>query len=93
MTADIQKTCFLHAKIVEVVSCIEAARTRIFLVSDVALRAHTNSVTLLISVPDIHAKWPFNVGDDSSVPLLGRSACITHSQMVVCLRGYCFGVT
>lgn len=63
----------------KVVSFTKTAKRRTFLLPDDALKAHINSVTLLRNVPDIHAKWLFNVDDASSIPLSGGSACITHS--------------
>lgn len=78
----------------EVVSYIEAAKRRTFLLPDDALKAHINSVTLLRIVPDIHAKWLFNVDDDSSMSFSGGSVCITHSpDGSTFVRLFCFRVT
>lgn len=39
---------------VRVIGCVDAAKTRTFLLPDDALKAHINSVTLLRNVPDIY---------------------------------------
>jgi len=67
--ADVQKCVFLHAETVEVIGCIDAAKTRMFLLPGDALKAHLNSVTVR-NVLDPYVKWPFNAGNSSSMPLL-----------------------